>query len=93
MNKEELFKAFQELFPDWAAHVHSYKKIGSKVLAIEFGFKDKSETERISRVFLYDSQNNWQFGTKLWRKRPEKTKKKSKKEVKKDEVQLVGESK
>lgn len=84
MNKEELFKAFQELFPEWAKLATSYKKIGSKTLAITFdtwthpGLEEKKE---VSRVFLYVDQNNWHFGTKLWRKRPEKIEKKVKEEV------------
>lgn len=86
MNKEELFKAFQELFPEWAANAHSYKKIGSRVLAITFKITheyeniDRSLDEDVSRVFLYNNQNNWQFGTKLWRKRPERLNKKVKKQ-------------
>ena len=85
MNKEELFKAFQELFPDWARMVTGYKKIGSRVLAITFVTRDLESEE--SRVFLYVNPNNWQFGTKLWRKRPDKLKKKKvKKEEKNNEV-------
>lgn len=80
MNKEKLFKAFQELFPDWAKKATSYKKIGSKTLAIRFATEvtlgeDSGEVKEESRVFLYIDQNNWQFGTKLWRKRPEHVKK------------------
>ena len=30
MSREELFAAFEELFPDWAKRATSYKKIGSK---------------------------------------------------------------
>lgn len=86
MNKDQLFAAFQELFPDWAKKATSYKKIGSKTLAIKFekSVDEKKATEE-SRVFLYNDPNNWQFGTKLWRKRPERTAKKVKKEEKKDE--------
>lgn len=85
MNKDQLFEAFKELFPEWAKKATSYKKIGSKTLAIKFEkpVDDQKATE-ISRVFLYNDPNNWQFGTKLWRKRPEKLQKKNK-EVKKDE--------
>ena len=83
MNKEQLFEAFKELFPDWARKVISYKKIGSKTLAIKFvtsveGNKINDE----SRVFLYNDPNNWQFGTKLWRKRPERLPKKDKEDGK-----------
>lgn len=65
MSKEKLYTAFEELFPDWAERVTSYKKIGSKCLAIKFN-------NGTSRVFLFENLDNWQFGTKLWRKRPDK---------------------
>lgn len=85
MNKEQLFDAFKELFPDWAKKKISYKKIGSKTLAIKFVTSvEGNKVNEESRVFLYNDPNNWQFGTKLWRKRPEHLQKKSK-EVKKDE--------
>lgn len=83
MNKEQLFEKFEELFPDWAPRVKSYKKIGSRTLAITFTKKEENKEPReVSRVFLYGGTENWHFGTKLWRKRPEKTKRKYKKEVK-----------
>lgn len=62
MNKDELYKAFLELFPHWEGEVEKYKKIGSKALQIRTRFR--------SYVFLYYDEKNWQFGTKLWRKRP-----------------------
>ena len=73
MSREELFAAFEELFPDWAKKATSYKKIGSKCLAIRFN-------NGTSRVFLFENPNNWHFGTKLWRKRPDEAEKK--KEIK-----------
>lgn len=80
MNKEELFKAFCWLFPEWGDRVKGYKKIGSKTLAIEF-YDHVTPTGAVSeqtssRVFLYNNPDNWQFGTKLWRKRPERIEKK-----------------
>lgn len=63
MNKEQIFEAFKKMFPQWAANVVSFKKIGSRCLAIFFN-------DNTSLVFLYIDENNWQFGTKLWRKRP-----------------------
>lgn len=74
MSKDNLFEAFKSLFPEWGVMTTSYKKIGSKCLAIKFA-QHGSDNE-ISRVFLYDNPNNWQFGTKLWRKRPDKAEKK-----------------
>lgn len=82
MNKEELFNAFKVLFPNWVEYVNSYKKIGSKTLAIEFRFPcytpESHCFKKVSRVFLYVNEDNWQFGTKLWRKRPDNMKKESK---------------
>lgn len=77
MNKDELFQVFHEMFPDYAKNVTSYKKTGSRTLAVKFKQEvdDQKETE-VSRVFLYINPNNWQFGTKLWRKKPEHLKKK-----------------
>lgn len=79
MNKEELYAAFEELFPDWAIRATSYKKIGSKCLAIRFN-------NGTSRVFLFENPNNWQFGTKLWRKRPDRLEKPHPKNEKNKEV-------
>lgn len=83
MTKEELFDNFKILFPNWKDRVVSYKKIGSKSLAIKIAkyiTKSGAVSEDCdSRVFLYENQNNWQFGTKLWRKRPERKKKKENK--------------
>lgn len=81
MSKEELFEKFKEMFPTWARTAGSYKKIGSRTLAINFA-KEVVNGEVIyeSRVFLYINDDNWQFGTKLWRKRPEKVEKKDVKE-------------
>lgn len=70
MNKQQLFEAFNSLFPDWAKRLTSYKKIGSKTLALTFLEGTSDNITSTSRVFLYVDQNNWHFGTKLWRKRP-----------------------
>lgn len=75
MSKEELFNIFKIMFPEWAERVVSYKKIGSKCLAIRFEmpvYKNEDPKDIISRVFLYYDPDNWQFGTKLWRKRPDR---------------------
>lgn len=73
MNKEQLFDMFRAFFPEWAKYVIKYKKIASRTLAIWFKYKGVE----CSRVFLYIDQDNWQFGTKLWRKRPERLEKKA----------------
>lgn len=64
MTKDELFIRFVTLFPYWKSEVRSYKKIGSKCISIEF-------IDGTSKVFLYYSPDNWNFGTKLWRKKPQ----------------------
>lgn len=83
MNKEELFKMFVDLFPELQVYVVTYKKIGSKCLAITFCERGAHFGAPIgiadsTRIFLYSGPDNWQFGTKLWRKRPEKIPKKNK---------------
>lgn len=71
MTKDQLFEAFEQMFPDWAKRVTGYKKIGSKTLAMIIADENVSG-HTVSRVFLYNGPDNWQFGTKLWRKRPER---------------------
>lgn len=68
MTKTDIFNIFKVMFPEWAKYVTGYKKIGGRVIAIKY---DMGEGKRGSLVFLYIDQNNWQFGTKLWRKRPD----------------------
>lgn len=75
MSKEELMAAFRVLFPYWYVKVRHYKKIGSHTLAIQFVDNVDGKFCSYSRVFLYYGPDNWQFGTKLWRKRPAPIKK------------------
>ena len=70
MTKNELFGVFKLMFPEWAKMATSYKKIGGRTLAINF--ETNQGMVNFSRVFLYIDNDNWQFGTKLWRKRPDK---------------------
>lgn len=77
MSKEELMAAFERLFPNWIKDVVSYKKIGSKCLSICFKRVDVqrpsyTKVSMYTRVFLYKNDNDWHFGTKLYRKRPDK---------------------
>lgn len=90
MNKEQLFEIFTEMFPDWAKKAITYKKIGSRTLAIKFeeSVDDQKATE-ISRVFLYIDPSNWQFGTKIWRKRPDYYMKKKKDTAKEFDLELM----
>lgn len=77
MTRTDIFDAFMKLFPTWAPHVESYKKIGSKTISLQF-------KNGKSRVFLYNDDDNWNFGTKLWRKKPKPIpKKKKEKKVRK----------
>lgn len=87
MSKEELIKIFKEMFPNWGNMVKSYKKIGSRALAITFHTYMNSresgvvcDEEHNSKVFLYYDEFNWQFGTKLFRKKPVKNHKEEEKE-------------
>lgn len=68
MNKEELYCVFKNMFPAWSEEVTSYKKIGSKCLALQLN-------DGTSKVFLYVGPNNWQFGTQVWRKKPKRLEK------------------
>lgn len=72
-SKEELFAEFTKMFPLWAEKATDYKKIGSRALCIFFKTGTVGE---VSRVFLYYDENNWQFGTKMWRKVPNHVRKK-----------------
>ncbi len=63
MTKDDLFKTFQQMFPDWAEGVINCKKIGSKCIVIYY-------PNDVSYVFLYVDRFNWQFGTKYFRKMP-----------------------
>lgn len=64
MTKEVIFGKFAEMFPLIAPDVKSYKKIGSKTISIRM---NNGKT----RTFLYNNPDNWNFGTKPWRKKPE----------------------
>lgn len=65
LDHNALWKQFNVMFPDYAAHAKNYRPIGHNAISIEFG--DWS----YSRVFCYINDNVWHFGTKLWWPRPE----------------------
>lgn len=71
MKKQELFDIFRMLFPNWVdnGQVKKYKKIGPNALVITF---ETGLKEDVTRVFLYNSGDDWQFGTKLWRNKPKR---------------------
>lgn len=72
MRKGEIIQEFVRLFPNFAEAATGYKKIGSNVIVVKF------ENAK-SLVFLYINDGNWSFGTKLWRKRPDRLGSQSKK--------------
>lgn len=74
MRKFELIDNFCRLFPNFANEATGFKKIGSNVIVVKF------ENAK-SLVFLYVSDENWSFGTKLWRKRPARLENQNKEEV------------
>lgn len=68
MSKKELFEAFCGLFPEYAKLVVKYKKFGGRTLNLHISFPETGEIK--SLMFLYYSDDNWGFGTKLWRRKP-----------------------
>lgn len=71
MSKKELFEAFCKLHPSYKNRVVCYKKFGSRVLIIYINPAENAESKNIqSLAFLYYSDDNWQLGTKLWRRKP-----------------------
>lgn len=67
MKIDNVYNHFIYMFPNWKNDVVAYKKVGSSAICIIFrGGK--------SRIFLYRSEDDWTFGTKLWRKRPDNIK-------------------
>lgn len=64
MKKEEIYNAFVRLFPKWEESVISYKKIGSRAICLFFEEKNKK------LIFFYNNDEDWTFGTKVWRNRP-----------------------
>lgn len=70
---KELMTAFETHFPDWAANVEAYRPFQRDAIIILFnGGK--------SRIFFYKSPEDWSFGTKLYRARPDRKKLKNKEE-------------
>lgn len=71
MTKENIYLALCHIVPTFAKEVERYEKIGSQ--SIRLKMKNGK-----TRVFLYYNDDNWTLGTKSWRKRPERTPKKTK---------------
>lgn len=70
---DELVAKFKEKFPDWVPNIREFKPFQRDVIILI------TESGR-SLIFMYKNQNDWTFGTKLYRTKPMK-----KKEEKKDE--------
>lgn len=66
MTRDNIWDGFCKLFPDWAKHVESYRKIGSKTIELTM------DTEKKKLIFLYNDPWDWTFGSKVWRVRPRK---------------------
>lgn len=66
MNARTLYQTFKGMFPDIAEDCNSYKRMGSRAIAVYL----KSGK---SLIFMYTNENNWNLGTKYWRKMPSKT--------------------
>ena len=65
MSELDLLQKFHELFPNHAQNLESYTRTGANILSIRLKNTDKS------LVFLYNNEQNWTFGTKLYRRVPE----------------------
>lgn len=59
------FDAFKTMFPKMVEKVHHYKMLGKDAIAIFW-----NDEKQKSLVFLYKSPEDWQLGTKLYRKAP-----------------------
>lgn len=68
MKKEEIYNAFVRLFPKWEESVISYKKIGSRAIALFFTSSFFEKDKKL--IFFYNNDEDWTFGTKVWRNRP-----------------------
>lgn len=66
---KELYAKFELMFPKLAEDATGCSRIGSRVISIRFKNPEDENNDK-SLVFLYINDNNWQLGTKLWRKRP-----------------------
>lgn len=65
MTKEQLMVKFYQKFPEWMSSVVETKKLGPRAIAIKMD-------NDVSLVWLWNSDDDWQFGTKLWRMMPKK---------------------
>lgn len=64
----KIYENFDRLCPAMACFVKSYELIGPKAIVIHF--LDDVSFQKL--FFMYYSDENWNLGTKMWRKVPEK---------------------
>lgn len=66
---DNIWNGFTELFPDYVDKVESYKKIGSKSIKLKMKTPEGAPNKFL--IFLYNDPNDWTFGTKVWRRKPQ----------------------
>lgn len=87
MVKDTIWEGFIELFPEFEKRVESYTKIGSKSLKLKL--KPTEDAEPKYLIFLYNSPDDWTFGSTIWRRKPIKNfhKEDTNNEVKADNIE------
>ena len=65
MKGADIYQKFCTMFPFYAEAADGYKKIGSKTIKLEY-------TDNTSLIFMYKGDNDWTFGTRVWRRKPVK---------------------
>lgn len=70
---QELAVKFYQLFPEWMDIVQDVERIGPCSISIKL-------RGGISLVWLWVNEDDWQLGTRLWRRPPKSVEKKWKKE-------------
>lgn len=66
---DNIWNGFTELFPGYVDKVESYKKIGSKSIKLKMKTPEGAPDKFL--IFLYNDPNDWTFGTKVWRRKPQ----------------------
>ena len=68
MQRDNIWEAFKNLFPDWEEKVESYKKIGSKSIKLKIKRPEGEEPKYL--IFLYNDPWNWTYGSNIYRRKP-----------------------
>lgn len=76
MTKPELYDKFTELFPEWTGRVIGFKRIQPRVLKLQIRADFEDPTQDVMRYFMYINEDDWSFGTKIYRNAPKYMKKK-----------------